>query len=120
MDIKPTKLVRGQGLEKLLADSNCQALGLHLMAEQPIQEELQAEQEKENIMVQYVESTWYADIVNFLLYLQSPEHLDRKEIRSLKLKATKYCLVDQQLYWKDPGGILLRCLDKSEVEEVIS
>ena len=32
VDIKPTKLVKGQGLAKLLADSNCQALGLHLMA----------------------------------------------------------------------------------------
>ena len=42
VDIKPTKLVKGQGLDKLLADSNCQALGLHLMAEQPTQEELQA------------------------------------------------------------------------------
>ena len=38
VDIKPTKLVKGQGLAKLLADSNCQALGLHLMVEQPIQE----------------------------------------------------------------------------------
>ena len=36
VDIRPTKLVKGQGL----ADSNCQALGLHLMAEQPTQEEL--------------------------------------------------------------------------------
>ena len=43
VDIRPTKLVKGQGLAKLLADSNCQALGLHLMAEQPAQEEVQAE-----------------------------------------------------------------------------
>ena len=53
VDIKPTNLVKGQGLDKLLADSNCQALGLHLMAEQPTQEELQAEQEKERIMDHY-------------------------------------------------------------------
>ena len=24
------------------------------------------------------------------------------------------------MFWKDPGGILLRCLDKPEIEEVIS
>ena len=30
-DINPTKLVKGQGLAKLLADSNCQSLGLPLM-----------------------------------------------------------------------------------------
>ena len=50
VEIKPTKLVKGQGLENLLADSNCEALGLHLIAKQPRQEELQAEQEKEKIM----------------------------------------------------------------------
>ena len=33
VEIRPTKLVKGQGLAKLLADSNCQALGLHLMTE---------------------------------------------------------------------------------------
>ena len=113
VEIKPTKMVKGQGIENLLADSNCEALGLHLMAEQPIQEELQAEQEKEKIMEQYAKSIWYVDIVHFLLYLQIPEHLDKKVVRSLKLKATKYCLVDKQLYWKDRGGVLLICLDKS-------
>ena len=54
------------------------------------------------------------------MYLQCPKHLNKKAVRSLKLKATKYYLVDQQLCWKDLGGILLRCLDKSDIEEVIS
>ena len=44
VDIRPTKLVEGQGLVKLLADSNCEALGLHLMEEQSVQEELKTEQ----------------------------------------------------------------------------
>ena len=90
------------------------------MAEELAQEEDQAILEKEKIMDYYSASTWYADIVYFLLFLQCPEHLDRKAARSLKLKATKYCLVEEQLFWKDPGGILLRCLDKSEIEGVIS
>ena len=38
VEIKPTKLVKGQGLAKLLADSNCEAIGLHLMAEQSVPE----------------------------------------------------------------------------------
>ena len=42
VEINPTNLVKGQGLAKLLTDSNYEALGLHLKAEQPIQEELQA------------------------------------------------------------------------------
>ena len=56
VEIKPTKLVKGQGSEKLLADSNCEALGLHWMVEQSIQEELQTGQEKEQIMDKYAES----------------------------------------------------------------
>ena len=69
VEIKPTKLVKGKGLDKLLADSNCEALGLHLIAEQSVLEELQAGQDKEQIMDRYANSFWYADIVYFLLYL---------------------------------------------------
>ena len=115
VDIKPTKLIKGQGLAKLLAESNCQALGLHVMAKELAQEDDQAILEREKIMDYYSASTWYADIVYFLLFLQCPEHLDRKAARYLKLKATKYCLVEEQLFWKDLCGILLRCLDKSEI-----
>ena len=89
------------------------------MAKELVPEEDQAILEKEKIMDYYSSSEWYADIVHFLLFLQCPEHMDRKAARSLKLKATKYCLMEEQLFWKDPGGILLRCLDKSEIEGVI-
>ena len=119
VEIRPTKLVKGQGLAKLLAESNCQALGLHVMAEESVPEEDQAILEKEKIMDYYSSSEWYADIVHFLLFLHCPEHMDRKAARSLKLKATKYCLMEEKFFWKDPGGILLRCLDKSEIEGVI-
>ena len=95
VEIKPTKLVKGQGLAKLLTDSNCEALGLHLMAKQSVPEELQAGQDKEKIMDRYADSVWYANIVYFLLYLQFPEHLDKQEVRSLKLKPTKYYFIDQ-------------------------
>ena len=66
VEIRPTKFVKGHGLEKLLVDSNSEALGLHLMAEHSIQEELQTWQDKEQIMDKYVESEWYP---NFLFHL---------------------------------------------------
>jgi hypothetical protein len=40
--------------------------------------------------------------------------------RTLKLHKVKYCIIDNQLYWKDPLGFLLRCLTKSETENVIN
>ena len=55
-----------------------------------------------------------------MLFLQCPEHFDRKAARSLKLKDTKYCLVEEQLFWKDLGDIFLRCLDQSEIGGVFS
>ena len=71
-------------------------------------------------MDHYSASTWYADIVHFLLYMQFLEHLDKKDARYLIFKTTKYCLIEKKPFWKDLGGILLRCLDKPKIEEVIS
>ena len=68
MEIRPTKLVKGQGLAKLLAESNCQDLGLYVMAEEIAQEEDQAALKKEKIMDFYSASTWYADIVYFFCF----------------------------------------------------
>jgi hypothetical protein len=31
LEIKPTKLIKGQGLEKLLVESNCKSLGINLI-----------------------------------------------------------------------------------------
>ena len=66
-----------------------------------------------------MDSPWYGKIVYFQLHLQCPPDLNKSEYRSLKLKSLKYVLVDQVLYWKDLGDILLKCLDKPEAEVVI-
>jgi hypothetical protein len=34
LEIKPTKLIKGQGLAKLLAESNCKAVGINFTNEQ--------------------------------------------------------------------------------------
>ena len=39
--------------------------------------------------------------------------------RALKLKSVKFGIVKNLLYWKDPLGILLRCLDKEELVQVM-
>jgi hypothetical protein len=45
---------------------------------------------------------------------QCPPDFDKSKARSLKLKAVKYCIINQNLFWKDPGGILLKCIDEDE------
>ena len=119
IEIKPTKLVKGQGLAKLLTDSNCQALGLNVVFnELPEEEKSQHEREKEQIFQKYVDSAWYGDIVYFILFLQSPPDLDKGKFRSLKLKAMNFCIFEHNLFWKDPIGILLRCVDEEEVDAI--
>ena len=60
----------------------------------------------------------YGNIVYFLLYLQRPPNLTKIEYISLKLRVMKYVLIDQFLYWKHPIGMLLKCLDRLEVDAV--
>jgi hypothetical protein len=38
----------------------------------------------------------------------------------LKLKAVRYCIFDQILYWKYPLGVLLRCLDPEEAKQTMT
>ena len=112
VDIKPTKLIKGQGLAKILAESNFQVLDLHLVVEQSVHDS-STEYDEEHIYNMYLDSPWYEKIVCFLLHLQCPLNLNKSEYISLKLKALKYVLVDQVLYWKDIRGILLlKFLDK--------
>ena len=36
----------------------------------------------------------------------------------MKLKDAKFCIIEQYLYWKDPGGILLNCLLENEAQRI--
>ena len=61
VEIRPTKLIKGQGLAKLLVDSSCQALGLHLVEGQSVHEGLPIGQNNEHIYDEYVDSLWYGN-----------------------------------------------------------
>jgi hypothetical protein len=57
---------------------------------------------------------WYKDVIYFLHKLQPPDGMKRNKERYLNLKAIRYFLIDQVLYWKDFLGVLLICLDPHE------
>jgi hypothetical protein len=63
--------------------------------------------------------TWYKDVIYFLQELQPPNSLQRNRAKSLKLKAVRYCLIDQVLYWKEPLGLLLKCVDPQEDDRIM-
>ena len=97
IEIKPTKLIKGQGLAKLMADSNCHALDINFIAQLDDQEEMATPQ----ISEAFSDSLWYADIIFVLLNLQAPPELSRTKARFLKSKEMKFFIIDNGLFWKD-------------------
>jgi hypothetical protein len=114
LEIKPTRLVKGQGLARLLAESNCEALGVNFMNIDSENQQDEIVGEDSHDSPNLAGCPWYKDIIYFLQKLRPPDGLDKNKVRALKLKAIKYCIIDQVLYWKDPLGVLLRCLDPQE------
>ena len=45
--------------------------------------------------------------------------MERTKARFLKQKATKFCIVNGGLYWKEPGEILLSCVEEEEAKRLM-
>eukprot|EP00253_Pinus_taeda_P004916 PITA_04916 len=115
IEIKPTKLIKGQGLAKLMAESNFNALDINMVFALDDLEGL----ETPPIDEAYLNSPWYADLLYVLFNLNSPHELSKTKARVLKLKTFKFCIVDGILYQKDARGVLLRCLLKDDADKVM-
>eukprot|EP00253_Pinus_taeda_P030496 PITA_30496 len=85
--IKPTKLIKGQGLAKLMSETNFQALDINQLDDEP---ELATPQISETFM----QSPWYADICFVLLNLCAPPGLSRTRKRFLRMKSSNFCVID--------------------------
>ena len=122
LEFKPTKLIEGQGLSKLLAELNFRALGINCLHEGDEDINLNEMDEQtipNKIEEKFISSGWYRDIVSYLLTLKCPNELSPSKSRTLKLHAVKYCIAESHLYWKDPLDFLLVCLVESETQWVI-
>jgi hypothetical protein len=115
IEINPTKMIKGQGIEKLMSKSNFYALDINFLA--TVDE--QGEQATPSVKDLFLNSPWYAYLIFVFHNLQAPPSLTKTKARFLKLKALKFCILEGNLYWKDPGGILLNCLLKDEADKVL-
>jgi transposase InsO family protein len=107
LEIKPTKIIKGQGLAQMLTESNQEAIQM-------------GESEQINKVVSELEhDEWYSDVIYYLKNLSCPDHLVDYKRRALRLKAMKYCLTKSGLGWKDPDGVLLRCVNQEEAEKLL-
>jgi len=104
----------------MLFDSNCKVLEFHPIFNQSDDPLTQAKKKTLQVLDKYSILPWYKDIIWFLQHLEFPPKLDKSKTRSLKLKATKYCILNQNLYWKDLVGILLKYVDEDESKHVIT
>jgi len=103
IEIKPTNIVRGQGLCKIL-------VGASQISEIPSEEIQMCE-----VSLNDAESL-YDDIIYYLKNKYAPSHLDHTKKRALRLKAKQYQLINDVLFRKNYDSILLRCLEKAEAE----
>jgi hypothetical protein len=102
LEIKPTKIVKGQGLARMLTESNQEAIQM-------------GENEQVNVVVSELKhDEWHSEIIYYLKNLSCPDHLVDYKRRALRLKAVKFCLTENGLRWKDPDEVLFRCVNKEE------
>jgi hypothetical protein len=123
LEVKPTKLVKGQGLVKLLAESNFKALRMNNLNGYEgcvDMNELDEQIVEIRIEEKFASSNWYKDIVSYLLTFKFLSDLPPSKARTLKLHAVEYYISKRQLYWKDPLGFLLVGLVESKTKKFIS
>jgi hypothetical protein len=122
LEVKPTKLMKGQGLARLLSKSNFKELGMNnLESHDSLLDIEEIDDQAPIIQIEEIFSSpsWYNDIVTYLLTLQCPGDMTPSKARNFKLHAIKYYIIDGMLYWKDPLGFLLCFLIESETEGII-
>jgi len=108
IEIRPTKIVKGQGLCRMLAGA-CNLL------------ELQDSGDDIQIFVvslNNIESK-YVDIIFYLKNGYAPMQLSYKRKRASRIKYKQYEIINDVLFRKNYDFVFLRCLEKSEVEKVL-
>jgi len=107
LEIKPTKIIKEKGLAQMPTEINQEAIQ-------------KGKSEQVNVAVNELEhDEWYSDIVYYLKNLSYPDHLVDYKRRALRLRTMKYCLTEDDLGWRNPDGIILRCFNKEEEKRLL-
>ena len=73
----------------MMTNSNCESLQINFLSHQFNQLDTEVE-----VMIDFVASPWYFEIVYVLQNLQAPVGLSKSRARSVKLKATNFCIIN--------------------------
>ena len=107
-------MVKGQGLRKLTAE----ALDPKKEEEKGWDNEVDLI-EREVLYIPASTDSWYNDLKYYLTHGRSLNHLDARKKRALRLKSSQYQLINGVLFRKNYDKVLLRCLEKYDVEHII-
>ena len=110
LEVKPTKIVKGQGLERMLVESNFRSLGINKFEYHDYFydiEEIDDQTPITQIDDNFSSSSWYSDIVSYLLTLQCPNNMTPSKEITLKLQAIKYCINRCQVILEGSFGFLV-------------
>jgi hypothetical protein len=73
-------LVKGQGLAKLLVESNYKPLGVNFMNIHSKNQRTKFIDKDSHVILNLEKGIWYKDIIYFLLKLQPPDGLDKNKV----------------------------------------
>eukprot|EP00253_Pinus_taeda_P016169 PITA_16169 len=108
LEIRPAKIVRGQGFCRILAGAS----------NIPESSDTGPTEEINQISVTDSESQ-YADLIFYLKNGYAPPNLSYKSKRTIRLKTKSFTIIDDVLFKKNYDSILLRCLEKTKAQKVL-
>jgi hypothetical protein len=75
---------------------------------------------RKNFTTSYANTPWYYEMKYYLTHGSSPQYMEPKKKRSLRLKSTQYHLTQGILFKNNYDGVFLRCLEKDDAQKVLS
>jgi hypothetical protein len=96
LKIKPTKLIRGQGLAKMMAERSLDAI-----------QDIQVEEHVNSLSSSLEHCDWYSDIIFYLKNLSCPSlTLIRRRGNLYSFGLQSNCFVRGGLGWRNPNGLI--------------
>jgi hypothetical protein len=113
LDIKPAKLVKGQGLCKLEVEAQDQ------VNEDPGWENEIVLWCGEASYISPGQESWYGKLTYLLHHGTYPENLNSRERRALRLKSAQHRLINLVLFRVNYDGVILRCTECEDADKVL-
>ena len=101
-----------------MAQSNCDSLILHMIVELLAEEHNPQGKLGPPEGEHFISSSWYVDIIFVLQHLQEPLGMDKIRAIFLKQKEMRFCIPSKKLYWKEPRGVLLNCVEETKAKRL--